>query len=141
MSQTEILGRSRRRILWGSTVGFVGWQAMKITTRIVDASLSRQARVGLMFGALAFFLVWVYYLVRLMLWQRAVAADRIAASALTDELYQHARFKAAAAGFAAVMAFQIVPLLVPLPAAALADSTMAVGMVTFCGAFLYFDRG
>jgi hypothetical protein len=64
--------------------------------------------------------------------------------ALNDEFVRQKRWKAATVGFWAVMiglaAIILLDLFVPLDAGISAQAAITIGVASFIGAFLYYDR-
>ncbi|HEV3141428.1 MAG TPA: hypothetical protein VGY57_12965 [Vicinamibacterales bacterium] len=141
MSHTETLDRSRRHILIGSLVAFASWQGLLLWRRAAGDGVTPGARGALTIASLLCFAAWFYFIVRMLGWQRRAQADPAAAAALNDEFVQLARHKAAAVGCGAMLAVQVVAILVDAPGAAIAQLTVLVGFVSLVGAFLFFERG
>jgi len=138
----ERMDLRRRQILALLTIGFGAAQAGMILDRILSTGPSIHA--ALMIISL---LGWIVFGVELFLMFRTGSQLRRkpdVALALNDEFVQQKRWKAATAGFWAVMislaAIILLDLVVPLDAGIAAQAAITIGVAGFIGAFLYYDR-
>jgi hypothetical protein len=141
---TELLDRSRRRMLMGLLSALIAWVALRIwgvlgasESGAVDLTLTGLLILG---GA-----VWLLYLVRMIGYAHAARADRSLLDALYDERVRANRRRAFSFGFVAVLVSQLVMLVASigadLPVGLVVNLTLAVAIASAIGAFLVYDRG
>ena len=141
MSAIDALDRSRRKMLVGMLFGFGIWQALSIADRLLGPTrLPREVRIALVASSLIAWAFWSVQLVRLLRWARRVQRDDAAAAALNDERIQQSRLKAFSLALFAVLIFQVIPILIDLPAAIAAQLTILVGCSVAIGGFLFLER-
>ena len=141
MNEIERQDAVRRRLLWATLVAGGIWQSGELLVRLFAQATFAPALRGIVaIATAAAGLVWGFYLLKLVRWQKQVAKAAEIAGALDDEYTRHARLRSFAVGFWAMLAVQAILLFAPLPAELAARSTILVGVAASGFAFLRCTR-
>jgi hypothetical protein len=141
MSATEILDRSRRRMLVAALVGFGLWQSSSIAESLLGSTrVPRALHVGLLAISVGAGALWTVQVIQMVRWIRRVRADQESAAALNDERVEQARLRAFSLAFFAVMGVQAILIIASIPAVVAAQLTILVGFSSAIVGFLIFER-
>jgi hypothetical protein len=131
---------SRNRILWLAVIGFAAWQLFDWFGDIAGEHGHPQLRLVLKFLGLLGGLVWAVAMVRSLRFFKRLKAKPAVAAALEDEYVRHARLRASATAFWALLftqsALVVTTTFVPLTARRGAQISILVGVTVALVSFL-----
>lgn len=139
----EAMENSRRRLLMWGLIGFGIWQGADLTRHILRG-MSRAGEVALLFIGLAGAALWVFNMIRLQSFIRAMKNDPALAQALGDERYRHAVLRSYAAAFWTLLItsglLALWSAFLPLSGRVAAQLFLVVGVCSAQIALLIYDR-
>jgi hypothetical protein len=141
----ESLDQSRRKMLIGFAIGYVVWRGMYIINRFLpDSSILTDSRIFFVIISLTGWLLWTYYLVRLMRFVRIIKKDPSLNDSLNNEYIQYIRLKSIAVAFFILLLVQMILLfiskIIVMNASVIIDINILTAVLSLIIAFLFFDR-
>ena len=145
ISNIKNLSIRRRRMLLGFSFGF-GFSFIAVFLNILSLSLSDLTRLQILFFIIGFlgWLVWIYYLIRILNLQQSIKSDPEQAAALNDEYIESIRRQSICIAFWVLLVSQgilfLVNMFYPLSAQVVIMVNVFIAAMAVVISFMLLDR-